>query len=65
MAGFIAMACYGALSTALSNAFVGPTLVSGTTASATLLKAALPVAIGAAVIIGIVMVIAYFGNKRR
>ena len=49
--GFVTLALYGALR---------PILITGTNASDTLLKAGVPIAIGGAVIIGILMAISGF-----
>lgn len=53
LAGFLCIAIYGA---------IRPILITSTNMSATLFKAAMPIGIGVAVIVGIIMVIAAFGK---
>lgn len=52
--GFIAIAIYGAFS---------KVLITGTNSTDVLIKASMPVAIGVACLIGIIMLVVAFGNK--
>ena len=54
LTGFIAMAIYGAFS---------KVLITGTNSTDTLMKASMPIAIGVACLVGIIMLVAAFSSK--